>query len=115
MTKQPRKYTSGPGAVRQRKEAKPWLYCTDKKCLWSLSSGPCPKHPGLTPAPKPEPDIVFTNGGSVWIITPKTDAGREWLTDNVCLELGWCDGYACEARYVRDIIEGAIGAGLVIE
>jgi hypothetical protein len=32
------------GDVRKRKEENPEKYCADKKCLWSLRSGPCPKH-----------------------------------------------------------------------
>ena len=32
--------------VRQNKEANPERYCSDKRCLWRLSSGECPKHGG---------------------------------------------------------------------
>lgn len=31
--------------VRERKELYPHLYCADKRCLWGLARGPCPKHP----------------------------------------------------------------------
>ena len=31
-------------SVRQHKEKRPELYCAYPKCLWRLSSGPCPKH-----------------------------------------------------------------------
>jgi len=30
--------------IRQRKEKRPELYCSNKACLWSLASGPCKKH-----------------------------------------------------------------------
>lgn len=30
--------------VRERKEKHPHLYCPHPRCLWRLSSGPCPKH-----------------------------------------------------------------------
>lgn len=30
--------------VRRDKEARPDHYCSDPRCLWRLSSGPCPKH-----------------------------------------------------------------------
>jgi hypothetical protein len=32
------------GQVRKNKEAHPEKYCSDKKCLWALRSGPCSKH-----------------------------------------------------------------------
>lgn len=30
--------------VRQHKEQYPEKYCPDRRCLWALSSGPCPRH-----------------------------------------------------------------------
>jgi hypothetical protein len=32
------------GDVRKHKEAHPEKYCKNPKCLWRVSSGPCPKH-----------------------------------------------------------------------
>lgn len=38
-------------AVRLHKQARPELYCDgNERCLWRLSSGPCPKHP-VVPIP----------------------------------------------------------------
>ncbi len=37
-------------SVRLRKESRPKLYCANARCLWRLSSGPCPKH--TAPDPK---------------------------------------------------------------
>jgi hypothetical protein len=31
--------------VRVDKESHPERYCEDSRCLWRVSSGPCPKHP----------------------------------------------------------------------
>jgi hypothetical protein len=39
------------GQVRKNKEAHPERYCSNPKCLWRVSSGPCPKH---TPKPVEE-------------------------------------------------------------
>jgi hypothetical protein len=44
------------GDVRKNKEAHPEKYCSNAKCLWRASSGPCPKHSskagsGGNPAP----------------------------------------------------------------
>ena len=30
--------------VRLRKERHPEKFCPDARCLWTLKSGPCPKH-----------------------------------------------------------------------
>jgi hypothetical protein len=32
--------------VRAAKEKWPLRYCTNARCLWNLSHGPCPKHMG---------------------------------------------------------------------
>ncbi len=37
-------YGSTAAAVRRNKESHPEKYCADKRCLWVLRSGPCPKH-----------------------------------------------------------------------
>jgi hypothetical protein len=47
--------------VRQRKEKYPEAYCADPKCLWSLKSGPCPKHP--------EADSEFASEHGHWANT----------------------------------------------
>lgn len=39
-----RNMNSTAGAVRRNKEAHPERYCADKRCLWAVRSGPCPKH-----------------------------------------------------------------------
>jgi hypothetical protein len=31
--------------VRADKDAHPERYCPERRCLWRLSSGPCPRHP----------------------------------------------------------------------
>lgn len=43
-------------AARLNKEAHPERFCPDERCLWRLSSGPCPKHQGGPHTlPWPEP------------------------------------------------------------
>jgi hypothetical protein len=41
---------SAAKAARERKAAHPDKFCANARCLWRLSSGPCPKHPS---EPKP--------------------------------------------------------------
>jgi hypothetical protein len=60
-------------------------------------------------------DILVENHGSIVLLRPVSDAGREWLDDNISSDaqrLG--DAVACEPRYVRDIADGAQNDGLVV-
>lgn len=36
--------------VRAAKDKWPLRYCSDARCLWNLSHGPCPKHRGTRTA-----------------------------------------------------------------
>jgi hypothetical protein len=62
------------------------------------------------------PDIIVENHGSVALLRPMTDAGREWIDENVPTEgWQWLGGaLSCEPRYVENIVEGATGDGLVV-
>lgn len=50
-----RLHASTAATVRARKEAQPWLYCGDSRCLWFVGADtgkPCPKHPAaVSPLP----------------------------------------------------------------
>lgn len=59
-------------------------------------------------------DIEVENGGSLFLFRPLTDAGREWLNENVAAESWqWFGGaLAVEHRYAGDLAQGAQEAGL---
>lgn len=59
-------------------------------------------------------DLRFTNHGSIWIITPLTDAGSLWIAEHIPDDAPrWgANGVAVEARYVVDIANGARDDGL---
>ena len=64
-----------------------------------------------------EADVIVSNEGSVFLLNPVTDAGKEWLKEN-CRPEGWqwlgqC--LAIETRYALDIVEGMQGDGLVVQ
>lgn len=63
------------------------------------------------------PDVQIENCGSVRMVTPMTCAAREWVNENVGLESWqWLGGsFACEPRYVQDLIDGMEEAGLGVE
>jgi len=62
------------------------------------------------------PDLTFSGSGSVYLLIPHTDAGREWIDQNVYAEdyqyIG--SGIAVEWRYVDDIANGAMNDGLTV-
>ena len=59
-------------------------------------------------------DLVLGGGGSVFLLTPHTDAGREWVAANLPDTLMFGRGVAIEWRFVDDIVEGAQGDGLTV-
>lgn len=61
------------------------------------------------------PDIRLENHGSIWLMRGKSDAGQQWIDDNVNV-LQWFGGAAVvEWRYAGDIARGASEAGLEVE
>lgn len=61
-------------------------------------------------------DIIITGGGTIYVLYPLTDFGRDWLDGNLQdgPRLGR-DGHAVEHRYVWPIIEGALRDGLSVQ
>lgn len=64
----------------------------------------------------PGPDFRVSAHGSVTLIHVLSDAARDWVDENVALE-GWQwlgDAFACEPRYVGNLIDGIEADGLVV-
>jgi hypothetical protein len=65
----------------------------------------------------PPVDITVQNEGSIFILTGRTDAGREWIEEN-CQDGDYNPfGYGArlvEHRYIGDIVSAAIGDGLAV-
>jgi hypothetical protein len=62
-------------------------------------------------------DLSVANHGSIFILTPHTDAGRDWVDEHIPLgSPGWGkDGIVVEHRYIGDIVAGAQSDGLSVE
>lgn len=62
-------------------------------------------------------DVRVEDHGSIVLVQPLTDAAREWVTGNVPLEgWQWMGGaFACEPRYVDNLLDGMRGDGLEVE
>jgi hypothetical protein len=67
--------------------------------------------------PTPRADFRITYHGTITTITPLTEACREWVEENVAIEPWQRFGpsIAIEPRYVEQVAEAMIEAGLFLE
>ncbi len=65
-----------------------------------------------------EPDVSVANHGSVCVVSALTDAAKAWVEEHVQLESWqmWGAGvtFACEPRYLDNLLDGMTGDGLVV-
>ena len=67
------------------------------------------------PRKRPKVDVEFFQGFSVALIRLNTRRARRWFRENVGGELvGFGDKIACEPRYVDEVSNGMIEAGLTV-
>lgn len=60
-------------------------------------------------------DITVVDHGSIVIFLPTSDAGREWVAENIASDaMRWAGGVVVEHRYIADIVDGAINDGLEV-
>ena len=60
-------------------------------------------------------DFDFQFEGTISVLTPKTNEAREWVASNLQGEIQyWGKGVVIEHRYVSDILNGVMEAGLVV-
>ena len=60
-------------------------------------------------------DFTLQNHGSLCILTPLSEAGRDWAENSLPEDaMRWCGGIVIEPRYVGDIVDGILGDGLTI-
>jgi hypothetical protein len=61
-------------------------------------------------------DLTFEDHGTIWLLTPVSDEGHQWVADNIPEDAqtwGKCS-IVVEHRYVGAIIDGAMGDGLSV-
>lgn len=62
------------------------------------------------------PDIEVSNMGFAACFKPVTEAGAEWIDENVGPEVTWwAGGVVVEFPYLDALIEGAQGDGMEVE
>jgi len=60
-------------------------------------------------------DLVVTGGGTVYLLDPVSDVGKDWCAEHLPEDATrWGTAYAVEHRYIGPIIEGAQNDGLVV-
>lgn len=60
-------------------------------------------------------DIFIKDHGTILIFVPATEAGMEWMDQNIDPgAMRWAGGIVVEPRYAGPIIEGAAGDGLSV-
>lgn len=61
-------------------------------------------------------DITVEGSGTVYLLVPESDAGREWLAEHLDIDNSfqpyWPAKAVVEHRYVRDIVAAALADGL---
>jgi hypothetical protein len=62
------------------------------------------------------PDLQFSNCGSFATMTPMTEAGENWVADNICDDALCIFGtISIDFRCLEDIVLGARADGLICE
>jgi len=60
-------------------------------------------------------DLLVENHGSICLLRPVSDAGREWCTEHLPEDATtWGGAIAVEPRYIGPIADGAVADGLVV-
>ena len=52
------------------------------------------------------PDVLIENHGSIVLLRPQNETGRQWLADNLLDPMFFGPGAVVEPRYVAPIVEG---------
>jgi hypothetical protein len=68
-----------------------------------------------TAAERQTVDVMVSGGGTVFLITPQTDVAKTWFEEHLPADVQMLGaGVAVEHRYIGDVVEGMIEAGLVV-
>jgi hypothetical protein len=71
-----------------------------------------------SPSSAPAPDFLVENHGSISLLRPVTDAGRDWVDQHIGADNGFQPYYpvvAIEHRYISDVVAGIRECGLVCQ
>ena len=57
-------------------------------------------------------DLLVDHQGSIFLLDPVTDLGRDWIAAHIPADATWFGGAVVEHRHIRDIVVGAVTDGL---
>jgi len=60
-------------------------------------------------------DLHFTDHGSLWLMEPRTEAGKAWVAQHIPEGARWGNGVAIDPRSLEYVVMDAMGDGLVCE
>jgi hypothetical protein len=60
------------------------------------------------------PDVLVTREGGIFLVQPVSRTAREWVEENVYDPMYWGDAVVAEGRYVYELVDGMLDAGLVV-
>jgi hypothetical protein len=61
-------------------------------------------------------DFEVRNEGSIWLLRPVSQAGRDWAGEHIPADaLRFGGAIAVEHRFIGDILDGIAGDGLSVE
>lgn len=60
-------------------------------------------------------DVLVENHGSIFVFQPLTQAGRDWIAENIPEPVWFGGGLCVEHRYAGDIAAGMQADGLVLK
>jgi len=70
---------------------------------------------GGTPKVKKLVDVEISRDGSLFLVQPHTSRAQAWIEQNVSSEALWFGGaLVVEHRYILDLAQGMIDAGLTV-
>lgn len=70
----------------------------------------------VNPSAPAVPDFTVRDEGTIFILTPNTEAGRTWADEHLPEDATrWVNGYVVEHRYISDIVDGIRIDGLTVE
>jgi hypothetical protein len=61
-------------------------------------------------------DLSIQDEGSIYLLRPHSDAGKEWIAEHIPDTAIWFGGaVVIEHRFIGDIAQGAVNDGLEVE
>jgi hypothetical protein len=82
-------------------------------CGKEIPTGRLHQHKPFCRAPRPDAEV--RNEGTIFLVTPRTEAAEDWIEEHTPPDTTWFGpSLVVEHRYVEDLVEGMRADGLVV-